>query len=299
MAKKRANDEQEYHERLMIRHAAQRALHQYENEIMKLPGVIGVSIGSRFKKGKPTGEIAIRLHMETAEAKDNLKNNAKACGLRKTYGGFRVDLLPSTSRLTADQHDGTEIKSGGGLGTLGTTVMTGSGVICWLTAGHVIAGGHINSLPTKTSVNDATGLTKLGSVPAGKRWFWKDERVDAALIKPQDDLSTMPTGRTIAEPILEREVTIPSDHAGITIVGIVDSLTHPPIDIQEDSFKAVEHFLIRPKDPTQKFIQKGDSGAAVFDGNKIVGIVRGVLDDNQLAFACRITKVLDRIDFEV
>jgi hypothetical protein len=75
---------------------AEEAYRKYGNGILdKLGphGVIGISFGHRFKDGKPVSEMAIRLHVETEEAKRRLKENAKEIGFTKTYGGVGTDIV--------------------------------------------------------------------------------------------------------------------------------------------------------------------------------------------------------------
>jgi hypothetical protein len=273
---------------------AKRAVSMYGDAIRGLPGVTGLSVGPRFKKGKPTSEMTIRLHVATDEEKRFLKKNADEVGLKTHYGGVGIDIVVwnfRTSSSVDELPDGAGIVGGGGPGTLGTKVITRVRqrlTVVWLTAAHVAspsrpAGG--NSI----NISRRGGGSPIGAVSA--KHYFRDEEVDAAYIVPNGVRLRRPArGRTI------RHLTAPDERKTVTMEGAethnstgeIISLFYSGTlaDTGED---VTDHFLVRH--PTGNFAIGGDSGAIVLFGEQLVGMLRAVDEEQRISVVSKLDVV--------
>jgi hypothetical protein len=197
---------------------AELAIARHRDELLKLPGVEGLSIGDRYRGGMSTGEIAIRLHLGSEKKKEELRQAAlsKQVDLKPSYDGIPVDLIVWHMDLRNNGvaaatgfSDGQSIQSSlGGGGTLGTTAILGSETV-GITAAHVVWPAR----PPAGEANISGAAGEIGIVsdhPVFAKW---DDFVDCAIIFPTSTLPKPVSGRRI------RRVTIADMNLPVTMHG--------------------------------------------------------------------------------
>jgi hypothetical protein len=267
---------------------AKRAVGKYGSALEMLPGVTGLSIGPRFRNGKPTREMTIRLHVDTISAKAKLCEIADKLKMKKEYGGVGVDIVVWDFRTAAGPFlDGTKIcrKIPGTqtfeTGTLGTSAIrfiNSRPKAVWLTAAHVVW----PSAPA-TDVDIHLWDTKEVIGTVSKDDYFLDPHVDAAYIVPNDTAKiSVPKGRSkraLRPTDANAQVTMSGaetknstgDIVSLFARGQIKNTVSGAIDPFED------HFLVWNKD--KDFAVQGDSGAIVcLDSGELVGVLRGVID---------------------
>jgi hypothetical protein len=271
---------------------AERAYRRYGNQILDRLGpfgVVGLSFGPRFKNGRPTNEMTIRLHVKSDAAKRYLKEHADEIGFKETYGDVGTDIVVwhfQTSSAGGASHgqnllDGKCIIGGGGNGTLGTKVnikIPGGRSARWITAGHVVSRTIVPTIdPTPISLCVGAGI---GSV--SKSEHFRNEFVDVAFIKPDPALPAKTTTRIFAaltDADIGADVSMKgavTPNATGTILELpYNGTVTSPAGIEE----VVDHFSVQG-DNGQRFAVKGDSGSIVTKTNGVlVGIVRAATPD--------------------
>jgi hypothetical protein len=254
-----------------------------------------VSLGARYKAGQPTGEIAIRLNFQTQEEKEAFRAEAVAgkIGLQQYYEGVPIDLTAWNFK-PAQTHmaDGDLIVSGGGSGTLATTVEI-SGNPAWLTAGHVVS--PTRKLTAKSSVKDGAGNV-IGSVPANDQFYVRNGKADAAVIVPMTPISASVPGR-IARRLTGNDVgpgkTVSMHGAVSQTVGHIDSIDHTEVQLS-DGIKVTDHIFVLGSNGVP-FGRPGDSGSLVKMGSDIVGIIRATDFANNVTVVCQIMNVIGKL----
>jgi hypothetical protein len=123
-------------------------LRQYEQELRAFRGVHYVDVGFRFKDGRPTDELAIRVHVHEKKPESELDPDQI---LPKHVGGLAVDVIQSSPGLELNPRDRRFDPLVGGVavkntrhaffGTLGVVVFDQvSGAPMGLSNHHVLVG---------------------------------------------------------------------------------------------------------------------------------------------------------------
>lgn len=262
--------------------------------------VTGTSFGNRIKNGRLTKEMVITLHVATQEDKDWLKNNASSLGYLKLYDGIDTDIVVSdfhTSASSAPLPDGECISGPGGNGTLGTTVIVdidGVPQSVWLTAAHVVS-SSIAFPGGKLKVSLCNGGHEIGFV--SKDDYFRDADLDVAIVVPDPPLpAPTPTLRNISPLSTVHQnkiVTMKGARTPRTVKGKIISLDFDGrVTSPGGRERVTDHFLVRSE--TGLFAEKGDSGAVVFLGSQLLGVLRAVDVARRLAVVTRMDFVQQR-----
>ena len=169
-----------------------------------------------------------------------------------------------------------------------------------LTCAHVVAGGPdptvIDGTP-KTLLQVPGGL--VGTVLQGRRVNWElDQFIDCSLVEPQG-VTPLPGIPGVPGPLVFSRLTEADRQSGVQLFklgaqsngsrGLIASVSSPPITMQ-DGTVVFRQIRIRALPPPARFAERGDSGAVVCAGNRVVGMVRGI-DSSGFAIACHMPDV--------
>lgn len=286
-APKKAKKKSSKRPRKVVEYAmAKRAINRYGDEIRSLPGVTDVSVGLRFKGGKPTNTITLRLHVKTEKEKQYLKANADELGLQREYGGIGSDIIVrGDAKLASQLEDGSRIKTPA-ICTIGTVARANvdgdfsNNPNVYLTAAHGISKSPI---PTGAvvKVKDAMTLNVIGTVRSDH--YFLDEEIDLAYILPPDGQRlTRPIGRTtlpLNSTDVGKTVTIKITRSNSIVErsGTIDSVDYP------GTLDGTQRFDDHVSVVYSGELKKGDSGAAVWIRDELAGFLRGLFVNEQIA----------------
>lgn len=287
--------------------------------LMNIPGVLSVDIGLRYQAQRPTGEVAIRVHVARKLPEAQLGKRL----IPRQIEGVTVDVIERQFRLArtelpaavppgdatvwiaprhAPEHFGTA--------TVAVRDLQQQGQTRILTCAHVLAGNRpVQELDVhQAEVINARGIT-VGVGVVG-RWI-VDETIDAALwtITAASPAATIALpavrriGRLERQDIIDRNAVWKNGAQTGMSIGQVESVRSLPIPVQMPDGSTVwaeNHVQIRAADGRRFFAQRGDSGAAVLRATSAgdtewVAVVRAV-DAQGFAVACHADQVAARLE---
>jgi hypothetical protein len=278
-------------------------LRKHKKRLRAYPGVHRVDIGYAYRRGRPTKQLAIRVHVHKKRPESALKPGEI---LPKSLDGVRVDVLetnpePHLVNRKARQNPfmpGVEIRNTvvGGVGTLGGIVFDRDRLApMGLSNNHVLLGtggarGDVVNQPGTTAANDRVGQVIIGNSFYDAAVF----RIDRPGLRPFTlNVADLP-GRPRITGTAAVRIGLPVVKSGrttATTFGIVDGVD----DVFE--FTAVGD----PANPASsgQISMPGDSGSVWCDAatNRAAGLhYAGEASGTDRAWAKRISGVLDKLD---
>lgn len=289
---------------------ANAVLAEHRRRLLRRKGVRSVDVGLRLRRGRPTDEVAIRVHVEAKPPCEDLPPRSR---LPEEIDGVLVDVIEGTCRPLACPAATATLRvrrsrlrggyaigrwEGGGFGTIAALAADDAGAEHLLTAQHVIAG-------SAAVVQPAGSGSAVGTVsPLGVLSPW----MDAGLVNLDGSrkalgglhwLGMLAGVRTIRETDLPLPVRIVGACSGRSR-GQVTSIRFDPV-IEYPSAGRIrfrQQLHIAGERPGSEFSQGGDSGALVVDeGTRAVGLLFAGEGpgQNDHGVATPIGRVLDRL----
>ncbi len=277
----------------------------------------------RKKKAAPKASLAAKNKKKKRQPSRKKKNKKtlatkpRISSSRKKNGGEKVVIPRSRPSILAGVTNVPQVVAlaGGAItagakiapshapaatGTMGLVVRRGEQQL-FLTCAHVVAGGTdptvIDKNPPKTLLQVPSGA--VGTVLQGRRINWElDQFIDCALVEPQG-VAPLPGIPGVPGPLVFSRLTEADRLSGVQLFklgaqsngsrGTIVSISSPPITMQDGTVVFCQ-IRIRALPPPSRFAERGDSGAVVCAGNRVVGMVRGI-DSSGFAIACHMPDV--------
>jgi hypothetical protein len=281
--------------------------------------LIGLAVGIKLVKGKPTNDLAIKVFVRKKVANSRISGDAM---VKPTLNGFPTDVVEA--HLPRPFSTGSVVPCGSFIinnairqrtgrfegGTLGCLVVTQDGTNCILTCNHVVA--NLN----QATVNDAI-TSSNGTIANLLKWGMLVEppgvnTCDCALgaILP-NSVSQSLLGLALSTPASEVLVNDRVRKSGadstVTTGTVVDKFYQSPfqyslpgIDVSNSIFiqrnYIFENQIRIQSDPGTEFVEDGDSGSVVLlqDTGQPVGLLFAG-DQDGFAFANPIAAVIDTL----
>jgi len=260
---------------------------EVEEELKKIPGVVGVGIGFKETEGKRTKEVSFRVYVTK---KKNPKDIAPAEMVPKTIKGFPTDVIELESTQTIEDDSryrpvkgGIQIGNGSGsVGTLGCLAKLDSdGSWVALSNHHVMMSGdkelsdHVKIGQPDYSSCCCCSCGEIGEVTNASI----GGLVDCAIAKLNsgvtsvNEINGIGPVRGVATAVLGEPVRKVGRTTGLTTGEIVD-IAYVTTSTASHSFTS--QIKIDPAPDVPKFSNNGDSGSAIVNSDdKVVGLLWG------------------------
>jgi len=306
--------------------ALSRLKDEFEEKLLALKGVVGVSVGFKVKDGKKTSVLSIRVLVKKKRGKLWMKLFTPAHIVPMEVGGFPTDVVEvgevKALILMAEPKKRTDKwrPAPGGVsighkaitaGTLGGLVKDrASSKFMILSNNHVLANSDMNTGAQKAYKGDK--ILQPGKYDGGKedqdvlakleRWIkinaFAANEVDCAVALPINEKDLDPEILEIGkvsgaiEPDLSMKVQKSGRTTGLTQGEITD--LHATIRVQYPGGYIV---TFKEQTLTGPMLQSGDSGSLLLDLNrKLVGL--GFAGSDQVSVHNKISKVLEALKID-
>lgn len=282
---------------------------------MMIPGVHGTSIGVKRVQGKPTGELAICVHLSRKRSLASVPQDQQ---IPTEVDGFPTDVIEHAPIIrcdaTADKRamyedngkyrplvGGTKLSVGYFFGTLGCMVKKPDGSCYALSAAHVLGSvGTTVYQPAKVKCDEIGTTVDVHD----------SSEVDAAIVSLDYYNDTaLAYIREIGAVTGTHELTRDDLPFAVAKRGVSTGLTSGSITAIHYSGQAanLEHFqdMLFICGSGHEFVDHGDSGSAIVhrideDNNLVVGLLWGKSPDtNRIAIATPIDRVTSSLGVTV
>jgi len=289
---------------------------EFEEKLLALKGVVGVSVGFKVKDGKKTGILSIRVLVKKKRGKLWMKLFSPEAMVPESVEGFPTDVVEVGVIQALQKRTDKWRPAPGGVsighkaitaGTLGGLVKDrATGKIMVLSNNHVLAN---SDMTTTEKAHKGDPILQPGPYDGGKdpadriakleRWIqidpFKANEVDCAVATPLNeadvsvDILEIGSIAGVGEPELGMKVQKSGRTTGITTGEITD--LHATIRVQYPG-----GYIITFKDQvlTTPMLEGGDSGSKILDMQKILRIL-GFAGSDQVSCHNKISKVLEAL----
>ncbi len=294
---------------LALQKEARSLQRELEEQVSKVPGVVGTAVGLKEKKGKLTDEICLRVYVDRRRYK-NLSALRKK--LPESLGKFDVCIFPEMKfRNSADRirplQGGYQINNEkkAGFGTLGCIAVTRGVDVEYvvLSNWHVVyAGAATVGDKVAQPTYSCCGSHVIGSILTGSY----GNLVDCAIASVKGKgVGVTNRVRDIGELAGSADPVLGSN---VRKYGVATQLTNGVIEaihqnglINEDGMTFNDQIVIRSVPDHQPFSQGGDSGSVIVDNDqRVVGLLWGSGADAPFRSpANRIGNVLNEMQIDI
>jgi hypothetical protein len=287
---------------------------QVKEDLLRIPGVVEVGVGSKEVDGVATEELAFRVYVNEKLPESSLPSEEV---IPKTIGGFPTDVIKKYDPVPLigfdDEDDwknydtkagGMRIGSedGGGTGTLGCFCrLKSDNSVVFLSNHHVLFSGSakVGSGVGQPNHKESCCCTcnEIGQVLDG------DQPLDCAIAKLNTDVTFAAKVRRIkkADGTTENPGFIDTEQAAVHMdevwkVGARTGLTRGKMT------QVLPHIIITPDPPFTKIADHGDSGSVVvnFGTNHVVGLLWAInVEGGPLGLAKPIMPVVTRLNITI
>ncbi len=282
---------------------------------MTIPGVHGTSIGVKRVKGRPTGELAICVHLSRKRTPSAIPPDEQ---IPFEVDGFPTDVIEhapiircdATSERRAMYEDnskyrplvgGTKLSAGYSFGTLGCIVRKPDGSCYALSAAHVLGeiGGTVYQ-PAKVKCDEigaTVGVQDCSQVDAAIASL--DYYYDAGLAYIRE-IGAVTGTREVGQDVLPLPVAKRGASTGLT-EGSVVAIHYSGLAANLERFQDMLFIDGRG----DEFVDHGDSGSAIVhpvdeDHNLVVGLLWGKAPGaNRIGVATPIDRIQDAFGVSV
>jgi len=290
---------------------------EFEEKLLSLKGVVGVSVGFKVKDGKKTGILSIRVLVKKKRGKLWMKLFSPEAMVPESVEGFPTDVV-EVGVIEALQKKRTEKwrPAPGGVsighkaitaGTLGGLVKDqANSKIMILSNNHVLANSDMTNNQTAYKGDKILqpgkydgGKEAVDTIAKLERWIeinpFGANEVDCAVAVPLSEADVLAEileiGKVagVAEPELSMKVQKSGRTTGLTQGEITD--LHATVRVQYPGGWIVN---FKEQTLTTPMLQGGDSGSLLLDTNRmLVGL--GFAGSDQTSVHNKISKVLEAL----